>query len=183
MLRDPCHRTSSGHDPDHRHRDCGSEKTHHLDLARSRESRRCASASCSAVDHNILPTMSHRRRSRFIFSPTPNPNSTSFRPSTPAVSTLLSNDLGPISTDSPTQPLRNPQELALFRAGYQPAYRSATPQSTATPPSETAAASRSTHRPRMAEPRARVARHKGQMNFASERECPPRSRSPLDLIG
>lgn len=47
----------------------------------------------------------------------------------------------------------NPQDTALIRAGYNPAFK---PASTAT-------------QTKMAEPRARVPRQKGQMNFPTER--------------
>ena len=56
----------------------------------------------------------------------------------------------------------NPQETALIRAGYRPAF---TPAPVAA--DQENASSQKTKK--MAEPRARAARHKGQMNFASER--------------
>lgn len=49
----------------------------------------------------------------------------------------------------------NPQDTDLIRAGYKPEYK----------PSKAEKA-----KSKMAEPRARVARHKGQMNFPSERK-------------
>ncbi|PYI01716.1 putative transcription initiation factor TFIID subunit 13 [Aspergillus sclerotiicarbonarius CBS 121057] len=55
----------------------------------------------------------------------------------------------------------NPEETALIRAGYRPAF---TPEPVAA--DEENAFSKNTTK--MAEPRARAARHKGQMNFASE---------------
>ncbi|KAL5341707.1 transcription initiation factor IID, 18kD subunit-domain-containing protein [Aspergillus crustosus] len=63
----------------------------------------------------------------------------------------------------------NPQDTALIRSGaYKPAFR----PKTATESSETKTATTSGTTPKgkkkMAEPRARAARHKGQMNFASE---------------
>ncbi|PWY81823.1 TFIID-18kDa-domain-containing protein [Aspergillus heteromorphus CBS 117.55] len=71
----------------------------------------------------------------------------------------------------------DPQETALIRAGYRPAYKPK-PIAAATHPTDitTTAAAAATDpttapskRPRkMAEPRARAARHKGQMNFSSE---------------
>lgn len=59
----------------------------------------------------------------------------------------------------------NPEETALINAGYAPKY---------TPPSPSNLDSESYHskKPRsskMAEPRARAPRHKGQMNFQNER--------------
>ncbi|OQD63185.1 hypothetical protein PENPOL_c010G00398 [Penicillium polonicum] len=60
----------------------------------------------------------------------------------------------------------NEQDTALIRAGYEPQW---TPKPTDTPPTSTEKgkkdpATNST----MAEPRARMARHKGQMNFQNE---------------
>ena len=49
----------------------------------------------------------------------------------------------------------NPQETDLIRAGYKPEYK---------------LSKADRNKSKMAEPRARVARHKGQMNFPSERK-------------
>lgn len=63
----------------------------------------------------------------------------------------------------------NPEETALIRAGYHPAFKPDTARN-ADPPTPEAESSK--HKKRsistMAEPRARAARHKGQMNFAAE---------------
>lgn len=62
----------------------------------------------------------------------------------------------------------NEQETALIRAGYQPAYDPpATPAATETGDPKRKR-KRKTVRFDMAEPRARAARHKGQMNFGPE---------------
>lgn len=53
----------------------------------------------------------------------------------------------------------NSQEADLIRAGYEPCYKPAKFDNTKT----------NKRTKKMAEPRARVARHKGQMNFPSER--------------
>lgn len=63
-------------------------------------------------------------------------------------------------------------EIALIRAGYQPAYDP--PKATPAPGATTATGSRKqkTVRFKMAEPRARAARQKGQMNFGPESTSP-----------
>jgi hypothetical protein len=63
----------------------------------------------------------------------------------------------------------NPQDASLIRAGYQTAFE--LPPLPAPAPIEQEPGERSHKRKpsKMAEPRARVARHKGQMNFSSER--------------
>ncbi|PLB44017.1 TFIID-18kDa-domain-containing protein [Aspergillus steynii IBT 23096] len=70
----------------------------------------------------------------------------------------------------------NPQDTALIRAGYRPAFNpttTATPEQSHTvendnqdPPNQ--GKKKKKNPPKMAEPRARAARHKGQMNFSSE---------------
>ncbi|KAJ5741918.1 Transcription initiation factor TFIID subunit 13 [Penicillium manginii] len=62
----------------------------------------------------------------------------------------------------------NPQDASLIRAGYQTAFE--LPPLPAPAPIEQEPGERSHKRKpsKMAEPRARVARHKGQMNFSSE---------------
>ncbi|KAL4868145.1 transcription initiation factor IID, 18kD subunit-domain-containing protein [Aspergillus spectabilis] len=59
----------------------------------------------------------------------------------------------------------NPQDTPLIRAGYQPAFR---PKATTDTPESSASEANAKGKRKMAEPRARAARHKGQMNFASE---------------
>jgi transcription initiation factor TFIID subunit 13 len=67
----------------------------------------------------------------------------------------------------------NPQETALIRAGYIPAFKPEVPAAQEDPASETDFKKKKKQNQdnpsSMAEPRARAARHKGQMNFASER--------------
>ncbi|KAJ5660809.1 TFIID-18kDa-domain-containing protein [Penicillium longicatenatum] len=65
---------------------------------------------------------------------------------------------------SPSWP-HNPQDTNLLRAGYQPGWN---PKDTPTPIPSTLKSGRLAPPPGMAEPRARAARHKGQMNFSSE---------------
>jgi transcription initiation factor TFIID subunit 13 len=67
---------------------------------------------------------------------------------------------------SPSWP-HNPQDTNLLRAGYQPGWKS---KDTPTPIPATLKSGRLAPPPGMAEPRARAARHKGQMNFSSERK-------------
>ncbi|GFG19344.1 transcription initiation factor TFIID subunit 13 [Aspergillus udagawae] len=66
----------------------------------------------------------------------------------------------------------NPQETALIRAGYIPAFKPEVPAAQEDPASETDFKKKKKQNQdnssSMAEPRARAARHKGQMNFASE---------------
>jgi transcription initiation factor TFIID subunit 13 len=62
----------------------------------------------------------------------------------------------------------NPQETALIRAGYRPAFKPNTAKNE--DPAPVANSLKTKRRCSMAEPRARAARHKGQMNFASERK-------------
>lgn len=62
----------------------------------------------------------------------------------------------------------NEQDTALIRAGYEPQW---TPNPTDTTPTSTEKGKKGTAtKPAMAEPRARMARHKGQMNFQNERK-------------
>lgn len=63
----------------------------------------------------------------------------------------------------------NPQETALIRAGYRPAFK---PDATTLTEKTPASGKDLRGREKMAEPRARAARHKGQMNFAAERWSP-----------
>lgn len=73
----------------------------------------------------------------------------------------------------PTEPSPwNEQETALIRAGYQPAYNP--PQASPTGGVTTGAGSakkKKTVTSDMAEPRARAARQKGQLNFGPESTC------------
>lgn len=179
MLRDPCHHAGSRLAPEHLGRGDILRKTYHLDPTRSRKSPRVCKCKCKLKlrqpwETRLLPAMSHRPspRLRLVFSRSSNPQSTFPRHSTPAVSTQLSSDPGQLSGEISTRPPATPHELALARAGYLSfSSPGATPQPTATTPPSSATASKSAPKPKMAEPRARVARHKGQMNFASEREC------------
>ncbi|KAJ5922943.1 hypothetical protein N7516_010646 [Penicillium verrucosum] len=60
----------------------------------------------------------------------------------------------------------NEQDTALIRAGYEPQW---TPKPTDTTPTSTEKGKKGpATKPAMAEPRARMARHKGQMNFQNE---------------
>lgn len=62
----------------------------------------------------------------------------------------------------------NEQDTALIRAGYEPQW---TPNPTDTTPTSTEKGKNGpATKPAMAEPRARMARHKGQMNFQNERK-------------
>lgn len=67
----------------------------------------------------------------------------------------------------------NPQETALIRSGYIPAFKPKVPAAQEDSASETDSKKKKKQNQNnpssMAEPRARAARHKGQMNFASER--------------
>jgi transcription initiation factor TFIID subunit 13 len=66
----------------------------------------------------------------------------------------------------------NQQDITLIRAGYKPQFNPS--KTTDNPSGEGASTPITTPGPnskgkkKMAEPRARAARHKGQMNFASE---------------
>ena len=68
---------------------------------------------------------------------------------------------------SPPWPWK-PSETQLIRAGYSPAYKPPAPAEP-TPEPKASSSKKRARKPAMAEPRARAARHKGQMNFASER--------------
>lgn len=140
----------------------------------------------AAIQARILPAMSARRtahlelrppdRSQQQSPPTPIPNSTSSPtpprqvPTPPSKPSPLSNSIHLPIELSPPWPW-SPAETQLIRAGYQPAFKPPTP---ATPPSEPEATTSKKRarkpKPVMAEPRARAARHKGQMNFSSERK-------------
>lgn len=63
----------------------------------------------------------------------------------------------------------NPQETTLIKAGYSPQFI----PSLSSPPNPESNASPKDNTPKMAEPRARAPRQKGQMNFPTERTCFP----------
>ena len=69
----------------------------------------------------------------------------------------------------------SPQDRALLRAGFTSAYVPPKVDPTVEPPSESTNPTRRRKSVRfeMAEPRARAARHKGQMNFGPESKLPP----------
>lgn len=90
----------------------------------------------------------------------------------------------PLSTTSAAQPqplpayvpgefspswLHNPEDTNLIRAGYKPGWNPKDTPTTSTSTPSTSKTRRLPPPPGMAEPRARAARHKGQMNFSSER--------------
>lgn len=153
----------------------------------------------AAIQARILPGMSARRTARLAWSTpqrftwrpspsqlqntTPSANPSRQAPTAPSTSSSSSSTLSNLSSSihlppelSPPWPW-NPSETQLIRADYSPAYKPP-PPTPAEPPSEPEASS-SKKRARksvMAEPRARAARHKGQMNFSSERKhtFPPR---------
>jgi transcription initiation factor TFIID subunit 13 len=81
--------------------------------------------------------------------------------STPAAASRIPSSGHVSSALAPAWPF-NPSETALIRAGYTP-----TPTPTPAPASNNERQTR--QRPRMAEPRARAPRQKGQMNFPTER--------------
>ena len=129
--------------------------------------------------------MSARRTARLVLrlpqndqrsSPTPRHNSTLPPVSPRQVSTAPSKE-SPLSNSvhlppelSPPWPW-NPSETELIRAGYQPAYKPPKPATPAPKPEASSSSKRARKpKPAMAEPRARAARHKGQMNFSSERK-------------
>ncbi|RAL09324.1 putative transcription initiation factor TFIID subunit 13 [Aspergillus homomorphus CBS 101889] len=68
----------------------------------------------------------------------------------------------------------NPEETALIQSGYKPAYPTPKPDNTNSTNDAISASNSNlksnppTTRKKMAEPRARAARHKGQMNFAGD---------------
>ncbi|KAJ5490496.1 Transcription initiation factor TFIID subunit 13 [Penicillium expansum] len=64
----------------------------------------------------------------------------------------------------------NEQDTTLIRAGYEPQWTPDPPDttSTSTEKGRKAPATKVANKPTMAEPRARMARHKGQMNFQNE---------------
>ncbi|PKY00895.1 TFIID-18kDa-domain-containing protein [Aspergillus campestris IBT 28561] len=114
------------------------------------------------LQHRLQPHHNHIPRASQPSSISPR------QPSTGHVSSLI----------APAWPW-NPHETNLIRAGYKPAFAPA-PQnttaapagSTATTPGKCTSTATSAAAPKkpakMAEPRARMARHKGQMNFSSE---------------
>ncbi|KAG2414089.1 hypothetical protein HFD88_003280 [Aspergillus terreus] len=111
------------------------------------------SASPSPSTHDLKPSPRHpaHKASRKLSQP---PR----QPGTGHVSTQL----------APPWPF-NPSETALIRAGYLPAFKpKPSPSTTADNDKHPEANSKPKPTPKMAEPRARAARHKGQMNFASE---------------
>lgn len=94
-------------------------------------------------------------------SPSSTPSSSFSGPSSSSSSVHLPPEL------SPPWPW-NPSETQLIRAGYSPAYKPPAPAEP-TPEPKASSSKKRARKPAMAEPRARAARHKGQMNFASER--------------
>lgn len=71
------------------------------------------------------------------------------------------------------------QDASLVAAGYQPAFEPPPPPAIELDPRKR----RRKKQHNMAEPRARVARHKGQMNFPSERmSTDPSSRRALSIL-
>lgn len=148
----------------------------------------------AATQARILPGMSARRMGRPAWSPPP-PQAQGFewrpsqapprntlplpipsRPATTAPSTFSNSSSGLSSSSSsvhlppelsPPWPW-NPSETQLIRAGYNPAYKPPAPPEP-TPEPKASSSKKRARKPAMAEPRARAARHKGQMNFASER--------------
>ncbi|KAJ5689668.1 hypothetical protein N7462_004060 [Penicillium macrosclerotiorum] len=104
----------------------------------------------------------------------PSPLRQSWTSSSPPSQRLPTPALAAIRQPSPAQlPIElappwpfNSQDTTLIRAGYQPAFKPRSSISTAT--SKPSSSKRVNRRVTMAEPRARAARHKGQMNFSSE---------------
>ena len=119
-------------------------------------------------------------RLRLVFSakrhgPSP-PTPPSPRRSTRAPSTRqLCFGPGAVSNEVLKQVVNDPAQ-SLINAGYRPpVQRAPTPTpSAATPPPDPGTVRKQPNKPKMAEPRARAARHKGQMNFSSERELAPK---------
>ncbi|KAL3459911.1 transcription initiation factor IID, 18kD subunit-domain-containing protein [Aspergillus heterothallicus] len=135
---------------------------------------------------------SHRRRSRYpvpsapltTTSPTPTPTPiaesnpprpiavpSQQKPRTTSPFPRTVNTSGHVSSPlAPPWPF-NPQDTSLIRAGYKPQFNPSktnflvSGEAPASTPSPDASAK---GKKKMAEPRARAARHKGQMNFASE---------------
>ncbi|KAJ5935899.1 Transcription initiation factor TFIID subunit 13 [Penicillium verhagenii] len=99
-------------------------------------------------------------------TPTPSPAARDPQLSTPTETRRFAP--GYIPGEFSTSWAHTPQDTNLIRAGYQAAWNpNTTPaESTATPSSSKK--KKKTVRFDMAEPRARAARHKGQMNFSSE---------------
>jgi transcription initiation factor TFIID subunit 13 len=92
----------------------------------------------------------------------------------------FTNRPGTSSPRSPRQPQQahalpappwpfNEQDTALIRAGYQPQWTPTLPDPEPKPKPKPKPAAPEKGKPSMAEPRARMARHKGQMNFQNER--------------
>lgn len=168
-----------------------SEEGHELDRGKTVHRHELS----AATQARILPTMSARptdhlvlrlpQRSQQPSTPTPlpnsNPSSTPSRqvPTPSSKNSTLSNPVHLPARVSPPWPW-NPAETQLIRAGYQPAFEPPAPA--ASPLESEAPTSKKRARktkPVMAEPRARAARHKGQMNFSSERKhCLPK-KSPI----
>ncbi|KAJ5482356.1 hypothetical protein N7475_001168 [Penicillium sp. IBT 31633x] len=103
-----------------------------------------------------------RRQTSSNFSPTPNC-------SLPTPTRTPSRQPSPrhrFSALAPHWPF-NEQDTTLIRAGYEPQWNPTRVQPTSTDQGNQSKG-KSTIRPTMAEPRARMARHKGQMNFQNE---------------
>jgi transcription initiation factor TFIID subunit 13 len=103
------------------------------------------------------------------------PATTAPSTSSSSSSTPFSSFSGPSSSSSVHLPPElsppwpwSPSETQLIRAGYSPAYKPPAPAEP-TPEPKPSSSKKRARKPAMAEPRARAARHKGQMNFASER--------------
>ncbi|KAJ6016734.1 TFIID-18kDa-domain-containing protein [Penicillium sp. IBT 35674x] len=108
--------------------------------------------------------------------PTPNPNSVPVPIPSPAVCRPLSTTPAAQSRSLsayvpgevfPSWP-HSPQDTNLIRAGYTPGWDPTDTPTTSTSKPSTSNPRRLPPPQRMAEPRARAARHKGQMNFSSE---------------
>lgn len=96
-------------------------------------------------------------------------NSDSSLQSSPSTSRQPSS--GHVSSDlAPAWPF-NQQETSLIRYGYIPAYKPTCSDDKSKPPTS-----------KMAEPRARAPRHKGQMNFPTERMFLPFNLAIFDVM-
>lgn len=111
----------------------------------------------------ITPTRVITANTPTVYAPparTPAPTTPAYTP-TPSRFTP-----GPVSAPSPLWKY-NAEEIGLIRAGYTPCYSADQKESNLFEGSGKGTGSKKGKR-RMAEPRARAARHKGQMNFAAE---------------